>query len=87
NIQYEHEIKEEGGLFNKQEVKTGNVVLKQEEFDELLEQSKSANRILDRYDDLNSGTEITELRNQIDEMNKDIDKLIDSDKENKREKE
>ncbi|MDN8946375.1 hypothetical protein Q0P05_14375, partial [Staphylococcus aureus] len=49
NVEYEKETKIEGGLFNREEVQTGNVVLKESDFNELLEQSKSANRILERY--------------------------------------
>ncbi|NHM74044.1 hypothetical protein G8Y85_01175 [Staphylococcus sp. 11007852] len=68
NVEYEKETKTEGGLFNREEVQTGNVVLKESDFNELLEQSKSANRILERYEDLNNGTEIAKLRNEIDDL-------------------
>ncbi|WP_064496355.1 MobV family relaxase [Streptococcus pseudopneumoniae] len=77
NVQYEYETKEEGGLFNKQEVKTGNVVLTQEDFDDLLRQSKSANHILNHYEDLNNGTEIVNLRKDVKDMEESIDNLIE----------
>ncbi|MCI2785372.1 hypothetical protein FH181_12975, partial [Staphylococcus warneri] len=53
----------------------------------LLEQSKSANRILERYDDLNNGTEITKLRNEIDKLEHDLDKAVDYHEEDEQEKE
>lgn len=87
NIQYEQETKIEGGFFNKEEIKTGNVVLKEDDFNALLEQSKSANRILERYDDLNNGTEITKLRNEIDKLEHDLDKAVDYHEEDEQEKE
>ena len=80
NVKYEYETKEEGGFFNKQEVKTGNVVLTQEDFDDLLRQSKSANHILSHYEDLNNGTEIMNLRKDVKDMEKDIDNLIEMEK-------
>lgn len=88
NVKYEYETKEEGGFFNKQEVQTGNIVLGQEEFDDLVAQSKAANHILSHYEDLNNGTEITRLRNKVDEMTGTIDRLVDlgtkNDKEQQR---
>ncbi|MGV3096896.1 MobV family relaxase, partial [Staphylococcus borealis] len=77
NVEYEQETKVEGGLFNKEEVQTGNVVLKESDFNELLEQSKSANRILERYEDLNNGNEMTKLRNEIDDLKQNLDKAVE----------
>ncbi|EOD4453870.1 TPA: plasmid recombination protein [Staphylococcus aureus] len=87
NVQYEQETKIEGGLFNKEEIKTGNVVLKEDDFNELLEQSESANRILERYNDLDNGTEITKLRSEIDELNQNLNKSIEYHEEDEQEKE
>ncbi|MEX5409335.1 coiled-coil domain-containing protein, partial [Staphylococcus aureus] len=87
NVEYEQETKIEGGFFNKEEIKTGNVVLKEDDFNALLEQSKSANRILERYDDLNNGTEITKLRNEIDKLEHDLDKAVDYHEQDEQEKE
>lgn len=87
NVRYEQETKIEGGLFNKEEIKTGNVVLKEDDFNELLEQSESANRILERYNDLDNGTEITKLRNEIDELNQNLNKAIEYHEADEKEKE
>lgn len=85
NVEYEQETKVEGGLFNKEEVQTGNVVLKESDFNELLEQSKSANRILERYEDLNNGTEMTKLRNEIDDLKQNLDKAVEFHEEDEQE--
>lgn len=85
NVEYEQETKLEGGLFNKEEVQTGNVVLKESDFNELLEQSKSANRILERYEDLNNGTEMTKLRNEIDDLKQNLDKAVEFHEEDEQE--
>ncbi|HHN4846481.1 TPA: MobV family relaxase [Staphylococcus aureus] len=87
NVRYEQETKIEGGLFNKEEIKTGNVVLKEDDFNELLEQSESANRILERYNDLDNGTEIIKLRNEIDELNQNLNKAIEYHEADEKEKE
>ncbi|EMO8620599.1 plasmid recombination protein [Staphylococcus aureus] len=87
NVRYEQETKIEGGLFNKEEIKRGNVVLKEDDFNELLEQSESANRILERYNDLDNGTEITKLRNEIDELNQNLNKAIEYHEADEKEKE
>ncbi|WP_426288636.1 MobV family relaxase [Staphylococcus aureus] len=85
NVEYEKETKIEGGLFNREEVQTGNVVLKESDFNELLEQSKSANRILERYEDLNNGTEIAKLRNEIDDLKQNLDKAVEFHEEDEQE--
>lgn len=85
NVEYEQETKVEGGLFNKEEVQTGNVVLKESDFNELLEQSKSANRILERYEDLNNGNEMTKLRNEIDDLKQNLDKAVEFHEEDEQE--
>ncbi|HHC7439071.1 TPA: MobV family relaxase [Staphylococcus aureus] len=85
NVEYEKETKREGGLFNREEVQTGNVVLKESDFNELLEQSKSANRILERYEDLNNGTEIAKLRNEIDDLKQNLDKAVEFHEEDEQE--
>lgn len=85
NVEYEQETKVEGGLFNKEEVQTGNVVLKESDLNELLEQSESANRILERYEDLNNGTEMTKLRNEIDDLKQNLDKAVEFHEEDEQE--
>lgn len=77
NVKYEKEIKTQGNLFSKEEVETGNVIVAESDFKEMVAQTESARNLLEKFDDLNNGTEIQELRAEVGRLNNILDSAIE----------
>lgn len=76
-VPYEVEKKQVGGLFNKSYEETGNVVIKQEDYQVFEKQIKASRDILDRFEYLNSGNAL----NRLNELDKENEKLKEENKE------
>src|SRR5699024_521810 len=60
NIPYELETEKVGGLFSKETQETGNMIIKQDDFYNLMKKVKEAKTITDDYERIKSGEEIKE---------------------------
>ncbi|MBF7026036.1 MobV family relaxase [Staphylococcus kloosii] len=70
SVPYELETEKVGGLFNKEQQETGNVVVDKDEFMKYTEKVKAAKTITDDYEQLKSGDRIKELDNKRKEAEK-----------------
>lgn len=61
NVPYELETEKVGGLFSKETQKTGNMIIKQDDFYKFDEKVKAAKTITDDYERIKSGEKIKEL--------------------------
>lgn len=76
-VSYEVEKKQVGGFFNKTYEETGNVVIKQEDYQAFEKQITASRDILDRFEYLNSGNAL----NRLNELDKENKKLKEENKE------
>lgn len=68
NVSYDLETEKVGSLFNKEVQETGNVVLSQEDFNELLKKVEAAKTITEDYEHIKSGNKLKELEKDYKEV-------------------
>lgn len=68
NVSYDLETEKVGSLFNKEVHETGNVVLSQEDFNELLKKVEAAKTITEDYEHIKSGNKLKELEKDYKEV-------------------
>lgn len=68
NVSYDLETEKVGSLFNKEVQETGNVVLSQEDFKELLKKVEAAKTITEDYEHIKSGNKLKELEKDYKEV-------------------
>lgn len=83
NVSYEVETEKVGGLFNKELQETGNVVINKDEFNQFQEQIKAAQRIMEDYEYIKSGSVLEdkdkEIREKDDLLNKAVERIENTD--------
>src|SRR5699024_2756719 len=77
NVQYEHETEKVGGLFNKEIQETGNVVIRQEDFNTFQKQIEAAQTITEDYERIKSGKALNELKNENKKLRQENNKFAE----------
>ena len=75
NVQYEKETKTVGGLFNKETQETGNVVIRQEDFNAFQKQIEAAQSITDDYEYIKSDKALNDLKSENNELKQENENL------------
>ncbi|PPJ71255.1 plasmid recombination enzyme, partial [Staphylococcus aureus] len=74
---YEVETEKVGGLFNKELQETGNVVISKDEFNQFQEQIKAAQRIMEDYEYIKSGSALEDKDKKINEQDDLLNKAVE----------
>ncbi|MDT0670565.1 MobV family relaxase [Mammaliicoccus sciuri] len=77
NVPYEVETEKVGGLFNKELQETGNVVISKDEFNQFQEQIKAAQRIMEDYEYIKSGSALEDKDKKINEQDDLLNKAVE----------
>ena len=75
NVPYEKETKTVGGLFNKETQETGNVVIRQEDFNAFQKQIEAAQSITDDYEYIKSDKALNDLKSENNELKQENENL------------
>ncbi|HCX2646523.1 TPA: plasmid recombination protein [Staphylococcus aureus] len=75
NVPYEKETKTVGGLFNKETQETGNVVIRQEDFNAFQKQIEAAQTITDDYEYIKSDKALNDLKSENNELKQENENL------------
>lgn len=75
NFPYEKETKTVGGLFNKETQETGNVVIRQEDFNAFQKQIEAAQSITDDYEYIKSDKALNDLKSENNELKQENENL------------
>lgn len=79
-IPFDHDVKKVGGLFSKEEQKTGNIIMSEKDLKEFEEKVKAAKNILSDYEYIKSGQKLRNKDKEIDELRENNKKLKEENK-------